>query len=315
MRVRAWSVVVPVSLLAGLSLSSAACNKSSVDAQKLAKHAQSVQGEDPKLASDEYKQAAGLDPANHKILQALATLYEKQKDWANAAETYAKAASVDDSFAVYHFRRGHALFELAKKDPAKPFDKPIEPFKKAIAKDPNLSDAYYYLGKSLYETDDEQGALEAYTKAIETRADQLAYYVDLGNLYLDLGLADNGLVVAQQGQAQAPNVKVKDDNEKAEAGNNLYNLVLLEARAYELLNKGDDKIKALEKARQVPNPKNSAREAEYQLAIAYADKGLAQDACQALTNYLKSPQGKTPDATENRKDAEAKKFQWKCPGG
>jgi hypothetical protein len=90
--------------------------------------------------------------------------------------------------------------------------------------------------------------------------------------------------------------------------------VLDEARANELLNKPDDKIKALEKARQVPNPKNMSREAEYQLAIAYNDKGLAQDACQALTNYLKSPAGKTPEAIEDRKDADTKKFQWKCPG-
>ena len=31
-------------------------------------------------------------------------------------------------------------------------------------------------------------------------------------------------------------------------------------------------------------------------------------------NYLKSPQGKTPESQDNHKDAETKKFQWKCPG-
>lgn len=318
MRVRgasvARSLVVPMTF-AVAACAAFGCNKSAVDAQKLAKHAQSIQGEDPKGASEEYKQAAQLDPSNHKILQALGTLYEKQKDWQNAAETYAKAAAADDNFAAYHFRRGHALYELAKKDPGhQGFDKVVDPMKKAIAKDPNLSDAYYYMGKALYELDDEQGALEAYTKAIDTRADQLAYYVDLSSLYLDLGFGDEGLQVATEGQKQASNVKVKDDNEKAEAANNLYNLVIEEARADELLNKKDEEIKALEKSRQVPNPKNMPREAEYQLAIAYNDKGLAQDACQALTNYLKSPAGKTPDALENRKDADTKKFQWKCPG-
>lgn len=307
------SLVVPMMTFGVLS--AFGCSKSAVDAQKLAKHAQSIQGEDPKAASEEYKQAAQLDPSNHKILQALGTLYEKQKDWANAAETYAKAAAADDSWAQYHFRRGHALYELAKKDPGhQGFDKAVDPLKKAAQKDPNIADAYYYLGKCLYELDDEAGALDAYTKAIETRGDQLAYYVDLSNLYLDLGLATEGLKVAEEGQKKAPEVKVHDDNEKAEAAANLYNLVLDEARANELLNKPDDKIKALEKARQVPNPKNMSREAEYQLAIAYNDKGLAQDACQALTNYLKSPAGKTPEAIENRKDADTKKFQWKCPG-
>ena len=292
------------------------CNKSAVDAQKLAKHAQSVQGEDPKLASEEYKQAAGLDPSNHKILQALGTLYEKQKDWQNAAETYAKAAAVDESFANYHFRRGHALFELAKKDPGhQGFDKPIEPLKKAIAKDANLSDALYYLGKSYYETDDEQNAADSFTKAIETRSDQLAYYVDLANLYLDTGFADEGLQVALEGQKVAPSVKFADDNEKAEGANNLYNLVLNEARAYEFLQKRDEKVAALKKARAVPNPKNLARESEYQLAIALYDKGDAVDACDALRNYLKSPAGKSPEALENRKDADRKKYDWGKSGG
>lgn len=306
------SVVVAMLFVGALG----GCNKSAVDAQKLAKHAESVQGEDPKLASEEYKQAAALDPANHKILQKLGTLYEKQKDWANAAETYAKAAAADDSFASYHFRRGHALYELAKKDAARQgFDKAVEPLKKAAAKDPNISDAYYYLGKSLYEIDDEQGALEAYTKGIETRADQLAYYVDLANLYLDLGYADEGLQVATEGQKQAPNVKFRDENDKADGANNLYNLVLNEARAYELLGKADDKINALKKARNVPNPKNMARESEYQLAIAFYDKGDAVEACEALRNYIKSPAGKTPEALENRKDADRKKFDWAKGGG
>lgn len=316
MRVRGASVVGAMLVCGFAALTLGGCNKSAVDAQKLAKHAQSVQGEDPKLASEEYKQAAQLDPANHKILSALGTLYEKQKDWANAAETYAKAAAADDNWAAYHFRRGHALYELAKKDAARQgFDKAVDPLKKAAAKDPNLSDAYYYLGKSLYEIDDEQGALEAYTKAIETRADQLAYYVDLANLYLDLGFADEGLQVALEGQKQAPNVKFADENAKAEGANNLYNLVLNEARAYELLGKADDKITALKKARNVPNPKNMARESEYQLAIAYYDKGDAVEACEALRNYLKSPAGKTPEATENRKDADRKKFEWAKGGG
>jgi len=312
MRVRGASVVF---LLVGL-IPLAGCNKNSVDAQKLAKHAQSIQGEDPKLASEEYKQAAGLDPSNHKILQALGTLYEKQKDWQNAADTYAKAAAADDSFANYHFRRGHALFELAKKDPGhQGFDKPIEPLKKAAAKDANLSDAYYYLGKSYYETDDEQNAAESFTKAIETRSDQLSYYVDLANLYLDTGFADEGLKVATEGQKVAPSVKFNDDNEKAEGANNLYNLVLDEARAYEFLGKRDEKVAALKKARSVPNPKNMARESEYQLALALYDKGEAVEACDALRNYLKSPAGKTPESVENRKDADRKKFDWGKSGG
>jgi tetratricopeptide (TPR) repeat protein len=331
MRVRGASIItmskvglfVAAIVVGGSSASAGTgCNKAAVDAQKLAKHAEMIQGEDPKSAAEEYKQASSMDPTNHRILQKLATLYEKQKDWQNAAETWAKAAGADptkgsDDFASYHFQRGYDLFQLAKKDPAHPneaFQKAIDPLKKAAQKDPNLADAWYYLGKCQYETDDEQGALESWTKAIETKANDLAYYVDLANLYLDLGFPEQGLQVSQEGQKMAPQAKFNNEDQRNEAANTLYNLVLDEARAYEILNKPDDKIKALEKARNVPNPKNLAREAEYQLAIAYNDKGLPQDACSALTNYLKSPQGKTPESMENHRDADTKKFQWKCPG-
>lgn len=327
MRVR--GVISPIGLflatlfVGGSALSAGTgCNKAAVDALKLAKHAETIQGEDPKAASEEYKQASAMDPSNHVILRKLASLYEKQKDWQNAADTWAKAAGADpshgsDDFASYHFQRGYDLFQLAKKDPAHPnevFQKAAEALKKAAQKDPNIADAYFYLGQTQYELDDEQGALESYTKAIDTKANELAYYVYLANLYLDLGFADEGLQVALQGQARAPDAKFNSEDERNEATNTLYNLVLDEARADEMLGKTEDKIKALEKARNVPNPKNAAREAEYQLAIAYNDKGLAQDACAALSNYLKSPQGKTQDSQDNHKDAETKKFQWKCPG-
>ena len=329
MRVRQASFISPLGLflatsfVAGAALSAGSgCSKSAVDALKLAKHAETIQGEDPKAAAEEYKQASAMDPANHVILRKLASLYEKSKDWQNAADTWAKAAAADpshgsDDFANYHFQRGYDLFQLALKDPAHPndaFQKAVEPLKKAIQKDPNLADAWYYLGQVQYELDDEQGALESWTKGIETKANELAYYVRLANLYLDLGFADEGLAVATAGQQRAPDAKFNSEDERNEAANTLYNLVLDEARADEELGKTDDKIKALEKARNVPNPKNAAREAEYQLAIAYNDKGLAQDACAALSNYLKSPQGKTQDSQDNHKDAETKKFQWKCPG-
>lgn len=303
-----------VAVLGGCLVGASACNKSAVDAQKLAKQAQSIQGEDPKGAAEMYKQAAQMDPTNHKILGNLAVLYERQKDWNNAAETYAKAAAIDDSFANYQFRRGYALMELALKDPGHAgLDKAKEPLKKAIAKDANIADAYYYLGKVHYELDEEQEALEALTKAVETRADQLHYYVELANIYLNLGMAEQGLQVAAEGQKIAPQIKFANENDKIDGVNAWYFLALDEARANELLNKPDDKIKALEKTRQIPNPKNGPRDAEYQLALAYFDKGQPQDACQALAAYLKTPAGKTAEAQESRKDAEAKKFVWKCP--
>jgi tetratricopeptide (TPR) repeat protein len=310
------AVVVSSFVLSGVlgGFTLGGCDSNVVDAQKIAKQAQTMQGEDPKGAIESFKQAAAMDPTNHSIVAALGTLYEKQKEWGEAADAWQKAASIDDSYASYHFRRGHALFEVARKDAAHAgYDKVVEPMQKCLKADKNYSDAFWYIGQAHYETDDEQAALEAYTKAIETNPTHLEYYVLLANLYLDLGYADEGLKVAQEGQKFKDKVKAKTDNEIAEAAGNLYNLALDEARAYELLHMPDEKIKALETARKVANPKNGARESNYQLALAYSDKGNQAEACAALNDYLKSPSGKSQESTDNRADAGVKKSVWKCP--
>jgi tetratricopeptide (TPR) repeat protein len=315
MRVRASAAVVVTSLaLAGASLLFG-CNKAAVDAQKLAKQAQERQGENPKEAAEMYQSAASMDPTNHQILAHLATLHEKQKNWQAAADTWAKAASIAEDFANYHFRQGYSLYELARKDPAhQGFDKATGPLKKAFEKDKNLADAQYYLGKCLEELDDEQGALEAYTKAIETRSDQLPYYVDLANLYLNLMFAEEGLKVAKEGQKIVPTIKFKDDNEKNEGANNWYNLALDEARASDYLGDSAGKVAALKSTRDIPNPKNLGRESEYQLALALRESGQPLDACQALVAYLGKPAGKSQESQDNHRDAEAKKFSWSCAG-
>ncbi len=314
MRVRGAAVIVTSLALAGASLLFG-CNKSAVDAQKLAKQAQTIQGENPKDAAEMYQQAANMDPSNHTILAHLATLHEKQKNWQAAADTWAKAASIAEDFANYHFRQGYSLYELARKDPAhQGFDKAVGPLKKAFEKDKNLADAKYYLAKCLEEMDNEQEALQAYSEAIEVRADQLSYYVDLANLYLNLGFGQEGLTVAQEGQKIAPSVKPKDENEKNEAYNNVYNLALDEARASDYLGDAKGKIAALKNAMEVPNPRNLGREAGYQYALALREAGQPLDACQALVAYLGKPAGKGQESQDNHRDAEAKKFSWACSG-
>jgi tetratricopeptide (TPR) repeat protein len=323
MRVR--GAVSSTLLVVGLAVASVGCNKNAVDAQKLARQAQSVQGETPKDAIEQYKQANQLDPSSHEILNHLALLQEKQKMWIDAADTWSKAAAADaqhgsDDFANYHFHRGYCFWQAALKEPgglqsetAKGFlEKIKEPMLKAIQKDKNFADAWYYLGKSQEALDDEQAALESYTNAIQTRGDQLPYYVDLANLYLNLGYGDEGLQVAQEGQKQKDNVKPKTDAEREEAYTALYNLMIDEARAAELLNKADVKIAALEKTRSVPNPKNAAREAEFQLALAYYQAKRPNDACSALLAYEKTPVGKDPQSSANHTDATGKKAQWGC---
>ena len=76
-----------------------------------------------------------------------------------------------------------------------------------------------------------------------------------------------------------------------------------------------EKIKRTEEGAQRSEPEELARESEYQLAIAYYDKGDAVEACEAFRTTSRAPPGKTPESLENRKDADRKKYEWAKGGG
>ena len=320
MFVRGASVLLTLAL-AGVCVLSTGCNKNAVDAQKMAKEAETISGEDWKGAAEKYKSASQLDPSNHIILAKVAALYEKNAVWQDAADYWAKAAGADpahgsDDYAKYHFQRGYDLYQLALKDPGhQGFDKAIDPFKKAIEKDQNYADAHYYLGKVYEQQDNEQDAVNEYVLAIQTKADELAYYADLALLTLNNGEGAYGLAVAQQGQAMADKAQFTDKSAADEAQNTWYNLAIDEARGDFLLNKNEEAIAALVKAKALPNPKNSPREVGYYLAEAYY--GIKRDkvhACQELATYSKSPAGKAKESVDNHKDADQLQLMWGCSG-
>lgn len=185
--------------LAISALSITACSRNNIEAVNLAnegdqdKKANNIDG-----AISKYEQAANLDPTNHKILGKLALAYQKKENWDKVASTCARAEKAAPKFANYYAQHGHALIKQAEKGPTGWGDAK-QPLEEAIKLDPNIADAHFDLGEVLFHLDDEAGALQAYTKAINTKPDELAFYGYLADLYKNLNYIDLAETVLTQG--------------------------------------------------------------------------------------------------------------------
>ncbi len=187
-----------LSLSAATVLGAVGCSRNNIEAVNLA-----IEGDKSKTvnideAISKYEQATNLDPTNHRILWKLALAYSKKEEWTKVATTCKKAQAVAPTFANYYFQNGLANARMAVKGPTS-WAEAKEPLEQAIAKDPNLADAHFELGEVLLHLDDEQGALRSYTKAIETKPDELSFYVPLADLYIRLGYMDQAEQVVKDG--------------------------------------------------------------------------------------------------------------------
>ncbi len=191
--------VVVLSLLSASSLTGlAACSRNNIEAVNLANEGDKSKGVNVDEAISKYEQAVNLDPTNHRILWKLALAYTKKEDWAKVATTSKRAQGVAPNFATYYFQQGMANARMAVKGPSS-WAEAKEPLEQAIAKDPNLADAHFELAEVLLHLDDEQGALRSYTKAIETKPDEMSFYVPLADLYIRLGYLDQAEQIVKEG--------------------------------------------------------------------------------------------------------------------
>src|SRR5262249_39369598 len=149
-------------------------------------------------AISKYEQAVTLDPTNHRIMFKMAMAYRKKEAWDKVASTLARATQVAPTFANYWFERAYAIEQQASKKTLS-WEEAKEPLKKCIEADPNFADCYGELGWVYQWTDNEQEALSSYTKAIEHKPDEPSYYARLGELYLNLGYADQSQQVLKAG--------------------------------------------------------------------------------------------------------------------
>jgi tetratricopeptide (TPR) repeat protein len=190
MRLTVTTAAVAALLLAGCSLAKR-------DSAEMVNEGDAVRGSNIDEAISKYEQAVNTDPTNRIALWKLALAYHKKEAWAKDAVTCAKAESVAPTFANFNFEHGYALEQEAVKGPTS-WAEAKEPLQQAIAKDPNMAQAYEELAEVAVHMDDEQGALQNYTKAIELKPDELQYYPPLADLYLRLGYQDRAEQVLRE---------------------------------------------------------------------------------------------------------------------
>jgi tetratricopeptide (TPR) repeat protein len=180
----------------------AACDRSEVEALNLAQQGDEALKTDLESAISKYEQATKLYDKNPLIFHKLGAAYEKKEAWDKVAATMATASRLRPKNATYLFKRGKALTMQAEKGPTA-WSEAREPLEKCVAADPNYGDCYFYLAEVLLRVDEEQRALENYTKAIQHSPQELTFYAPLADLYLNLGLYDQAAAVLKEGQSVA----------------------------------------------------------------------------------------------------------------
>src|ERR1700712_3032898 len=160
-----WTSIVP-GVFAAASVMTG-CSRDNIEAINLANRADQAVKVNVSGAIKDYEEATRLDPSNHRILWKLANAYHKQEEWDKMASTLARASQVAPGFANYLYNRGYALMKIAESGNKDAYQEAKQPLQDCIQKDPNYAECYHWLGTALLWTDDDQGAIQNYTKAIE----------------------------------------------------------------------------------------------------------------------------------------------------
>ena len=120
--------------------------------------------------------------------------FATQEDWENATAAFERAVSLDPRYAEAQFNLGEVFLSLALKnrDP-KLLETAAENFKKSIDMDPEYANPYFSLGRIYRQSDNLDGAIFCWEKAVEIKPDfdQAIFY--LGEAYLAKGEKDKAL--------------------------------------------------------------------------------------------------------------------------
>ena len=197
-------------VLASLALLSAAggtgCSRSSIEAVNLSNEGdRELKASNVDGAISKYEQATGLDPLNHRIFYKLARAYQKKEAWDRMASALqnAQRAATDNgkqkpTHADYYFLQGYALEQLAARDPGK-WGEAKAPLQQAAQLDANYAEPHFELGEVHLHLDDEQTALQEYTKAIDLKPTESDFYGPLAQLYLNLNFLEQAEKVVAEG--------------------------------------------------------------------------------------------------------------------
>jgi tetratricopeptide (TPR) repeat protein len=272
-------------LVVALAASAAACSRNNIEAVNLANEGDQAKGSNIDEAISKYEQATKLDADNARIWWKLALAYEKKEDWQKVssactqAEEASERADKKKTHADYYFTQGYALEKLAEGGKGSWADAK-QPFQTAIQLDPNYSQAYGELGIVDLHTDDEAGAMQNWTKAIQVKPDSTQYYVWLAQEYSALMAYDQEETVLKEALSFA-----KEDDK------GLFNLHALLGALYETkgdLNRAVTEYEAAKKACE-SNKCNDHKEAYFNLGGAYAELNPPKknEAIQQLQSFWK----------------------------
>src|SRR5579859_1435721 len=274
-----------LALVAAAALLSSACSRNNIEAVNLANEGDKAKSGNIDEAISKYEQATKLDADNARIWWKLALAYEKKEDWQKMASACTKAeeaaekADKKKEHAEYYFKHGYALEQLAEKGAA-PWADAKGPFTQATQLDANYNQAYGELGWIAIHGDDEAGAIQNWSKAIETKPDDTQYYVALADEYTRLMFFDQAEQVLREGLSFT-----KEDDK------HLFNLHALLGSLYE--NKGDIQraVAEYEAAKKAcdGNKCNDHKEAYFNLGTAYSELNPPKknEALQQLQSFWK----------------------------
>ena len=270
------------------------CSRDHIEAINLANEGDRSVEVNVEGAIQKYEQARQLDPTNHRILWKLAKAYEKKEDWEKMATALGTANQQAPEFANYYFKRGYALIKLAESGNPDRYEEAKAPFAKCIETDPNYAECYHFLGEACLWTDDEQGALENFTKAIEHDPRKPYFYPSLAELYIVLKMYDQAETVLKEGTRLVPPTE--------ETRENLYGMFVLMVQVAQAKNDTTAMVLAAENAKKIAG--DAHPEISFILGSTYAvmDPPKTEKASQLLKSFQKGA----------CKGAKASKFKEQC---
>jgi len=267
--------VVLAGLVFGAVAATAGCSRNNIEAVNLSNEGDKVRTANIDEAISKYEQATNLDPTNHRILWKLATAYQKKEAWDKVASTCSRAEKIAPKHANYYFLHGYALEQEAAKGPTG-WAEAKGPLTTAIQLDPNYAEANFELAQVLLHSDDEAGALQNYTEAIQKKPDELVFYGPLADLYIRLNFFDQADQVLKEAFGFA-----KSDEK------GLFTIRTLAGEVKEFRGDNGGAVSEYEAARKACGTcsEKGQQIAYFNLGFAYFKAGKKTEAVQQLTKF------------------------------
>lgn len=271
------------------------CSRNNIEAINLANLGDKSLKVNVEGAIDKYEEATRLDPSNHLIFWKLANAYQKKEDWDKMASTLARAVQLAPDFASYSYKRGFALMQKAAAGNPDAYEEAKQPLQNCIQKDPNYAECYHELGTAMLWTDNEQAALDNWTKAVEHDPTVPYFWPPLAETLISMKLYDQAEAVLKEGTRI---VQPKDEHSK----NNVYGMYVLLSMVYQSRDDMPSMVVALEHANEVAGDQNP--EIGFNLGSTYAVMKPPQKekAVRLLSSFTK----------RTCKGAQAEKFKDQC---